>query len=171
MNDISFRVNSFRSATNEVAKILTDESGTQITSNDVFQALLDVLDLNDSTELLSTNWSADKITDILRGYDMDRLHPTNLETIELEYSIIPNDVPRLVTEEVIKQKGEKWVIHKNDADPFPLNPHAHNYESGHKLHLGSGALYIGRQIVGKLKKKNLKILRDKIRFSPLPELE
>ena len=43
----------------------------------------------------------------------------------------------------VKVKGECWIIHKNDRDPFPSNPHAHNYDSfaAYGLDLGTGRLY------------------------------
>src|SRR5207237_6227170 len=36
-------------------------------------------------------------------------------------------IPILLTEAQVKLQGEIWIVHKNDADPFPSNPHAHNY--------------------------------------------
>ncbi len=33
------------------------------------------------------------------------------------------------------------MVHKNDADPLPSSPHAHNYEQCLKMHLGTGDLY------------------------------
>ncbi|MBN8457276.1 MAG: hypothetical protein J0M04_05485 [Verrucomicrobia bacterium] len=93
-----------------------------------------------------------------------------LETVALDSSILPEGIERLITEETVKHKGEQWVIHANDADPFPSNPHAHNYDSGLKLDLGTGALYRKRTHVDSVRCKDLKLLRDKIRTRPLPDL-
>ena len=93
-----------------------------------------------------------------------------LETVVLDSSILPEGIERLITEETIKHKGEQWVIHANDADPFPSDPHAHNYESGLKLHLGTGGLYKKKALVDSVRCKDLKLLRDKIKTRPLPEL-
>lgn len=72
-----------------------------------------------------------------------------LAEIELEVSPIPDGVYRHLDEVTIKRDGCIWRIHKNDADPFPSNPHAHNVESGLKLDLSTGALYFGRKPSGK----------------------
>lgn len=71
----------------------------------------------------------------------------------------------------VRNAGEQWFIHQNDADPFPSSPHAHNYPQKLKLHLGNGDLYRGRSIVGNVGKKALKRIRDEISHVPLPPLE
>src|SRR5260370_13521319 len=47
--------------------------------------------------------------------------------VVLEKSIVPVGVPMSLTEAEVKLDGEKWTVHKYDADPFPSNPHAHCY--------------------------------------------
>jgi hypothetical protein len=67
---------------------------------------------------------------------------------------------RELREATIKCDGQIWRIHKNDADPFPSNPHAHNLETGLKLDLSTGALYLGSKPAGgTFKRKHLKTLR------------
>lgn len=64
-----------------------------------------------------------------------------------------------------------WRIHKNDTDPFPSIPHAHNIESGLKLHLGNGELYFGRRFTDKLiSKKDLFTIRAQVKNIELPQL-
>jgi hypothetical protein len=63
---------------------------------------------------------------------------------------------------IIKLKGEVWEVHKHDKDEFPSNPHAHNYEYGLKLHLGTGVLYKKKNMVGSIRKKDLLKLRNLI---------
>ncbi|WP_125564038.1 hypothetical protein [Pseudoalteromonas rubra] len=94
-----------------------------------------------------------------------------LEAVYLENSAIPVSVERALLEEQVKFKGERWVIHKNDADPFPSSPHAHNYESMLKLHLGNGDLYRRTTKVGTMKKKDFKSLRNSFKKVKMPELE
>ncbi len=67
--------------------------------------------------------------------------PERLAEIELEDDVLPEGVPVFLIEKDVKVKGKTWRIHKNDADPFPSNPHAHNYDARVKLHLGTGDLY------------------------------
>jgi len=59
----------------------------------------------------------------------------------LTESLLPEEFPRLLTEQTIRVKGEVWRIHKADPDLFPSNPHAHNCESGVVLHLGTGEMF------------------------------
>jgi len=83
-----------------------------------------------------------------------------LAEIEFERSPIPDGTFRRQDEVTIKRDGLVWRIHKNDADPFPSNPHAHNLESGLKLDLSSGALYWGKRYAGKnISKKDLEFIR------------
>ncbi|MDQ7057154.1 MAG: hypothetical protein Q9N62_01270 [Ghiorsea sp.] len=97
--------------------------------------------------------------------------PVILETIELEETIIPDHVIRDVNEEQVKFRGEKWVVHKNDSDPFPSNPHAHNYEAGLKLHLGNGELYSGTQLTGKITRKKFIMIRSLFKRVKLPKYD
>ncbi len=41
----------------------------------------------------------------------------------------------------VKLGGDIWVCHRYDPDPFPSKPHAHNQQTGEKLHLGTGDTY------------------------------
>lgn len=60
--------------------------------------------------------------------------------------------------------GGVWVCHRYDTDPYPGRPHAHNMETGEKLHLGSGEIFRpGSRIAkGKLAEKHLHVIRDTI---------
>ena len=63
---------------------------------------------------------------------------------------------------VVKAGGSPWVIHLYDPDPFPSRPHAHNKETGAKLHLGTGDLYDrhNRGPIGKVPGKDLEAIRS-----------
>jgi hypothetical protein len=62
----------------------------------------------------------------------------------------------------VKSKGLVWDIHNNDKDPYPSNPHAHEYSLNVKLHLGTGEFYRKKTIIGKLSKNEFIRLRQKI---------
>ena len=80
--------------------------------------------------------------------------------IAFEHSPIPDKYPRLLLEVTIKREGCAWRIHKNDSDPFPSNPHAHNVETGLKLDLSNEKLYLGTKDTGEnISKKNLDFIR------------
>jgi hypothetical protein len=102
--------------------------------------------------------------------DEYKLTPKYIAIAEMDESIIPNDVERAILEQYVKHKGEIWVIHRNDADPHPSDPHAHNYEACLKLHLGNGDLYKKTTVVGNVGKKALLALREKISNIELPPL-
>ena len=94
--------------------------------------------------------------------------PKVLATIELSESIIPDGVVRAIYDQQVKHNGEIWMVHKNDADPHPPIPHAHNYDANLKLHLGNGDLYDKKKIVGNVGKKSLIAIREKIVGIDLP---
>lgn len=97
--------------------------------------------------------------------------PEVVDSVEFDEGVLSGDIPEVAFDELIKSKGERWFIHKHDADPFPSNPHAHNYQKGLKLHLGNGTLYSGTKLVGRLNKKSFMALREKVKYVDLPDLE
>ena len=82
--------------------------------------------------------------------------------IDLGYSPIPSGCRRLLNEVTIKKDGKIWRIHKNDPDPFPSKPHAHNVESGLKMDLSNGDLYFMGALQQRVNKKHLLDLRSMI---------
>lgn len=86
-----------------------------------------------------------------------------LQEIELNELLIPSDLLSRVDEQTLKSSGEIWRIHKYDADPFPSNPHAHNVQTGLKLHLGTGELFKKTVYKGRLSCKSLRRIRELVR--------
>ena len=94
-----------------------------------------------------------------------------IKEIELDHSPIPDGTIRNLLEVQIKRDGEIWRIYKNDDDPFPSNPHAHNIESGLKLDLSTGKLFLGKDDTGKkVSKKDLFYIREQLKDIALPTL-
>jgi hypothetical protein len=94
--------------------------------------------------------------------------------IELSYSPIPQGCKRRFDEVTVKGDGQIWRIHKSDPDPFPSDPHAHNVESGLKLNLSNGDLFLRSQYAGRsVSKKALLEIRQKAEGKgvQLPALE
>lgn len=119
-------------------------------------------------EAASIAWNEGNLVEALRGCKSIEELPEVIAIVELDESIVPPGAEYGLYEELVKHKGEQWFIHKHDADPFPSNPHAHNYEKGLKLHLGNGRLYFGTKQVGSLSKKVLLSLREKVKQVELP---
>jgi hypothetical protein len=123
-----------------------------------------------STRVIEHEMTAEQMLKILADYKFN--FPELIATIEFHDTILPDNVPRRMDEQEIKHKGEIWVIHKNDADPWPSNPHAHNMEQGYKLHLGNGDLYDykNQPLKKKISKKYLLAIREKAGKIALPAL-
>lgn len=122
-------------------------------------------------EVAAETWNVETLTTVLGQCSSILQLPEVLAVAEFEESIIPEGTERALFEEKMKHKGEIWLIHKYDADPFPSNPHGHNHESNLKLHLGTGDLYMGKKVVGSLSRKNLEALREKVKHVVLPPIE
>jgi hypothetical protein len=161
-------------AASEGARIVLSRlQGTELLAFDIQRALCAKLkiDVANLDALLDQHLTEEGIIEHLREFDFRQSHPEVLAEFELEDGILPDDIVRLLTEKTIKVKGEIWRVHKNDADPFPSVPHAHNYEAGIRLHLGNGELFNwDRQRVGNIGEKKLKAVREKLNGIPLPPL-
>lgn len=145
---------------------------TQLKYVDIQDALMEVLGTESPGDLLTRHFTPNGIVSLLAKYDFRRLRPELIEDIRVEHSIVPQGTQQRLPEVTVRSKGEIWRVHKNDADPWPSNPHAHNLETGLKLHLGTGELFLKRRSIGKrIRKKDLKAIRSKIRNCKLPPLE
>lgn len=131
-----------------------------VTVRDVERALVDVLQLDEIFDLLHQDVDSEMIETLLRHYDFTS-RPERLCEVELSESILPTHYPIALREAKVKLKGEIWVAYKYDRDPFPSNPHAHNYDRKLKMHLGTGDLYAGKDRVPceRIKKADLLTLR------------
>jgi hypothetical protein len=137
----------------------------------VENALVEVLALDDSTDLLDLDLKRDEILLTVEDYDFLKLFPVLLAEVVFEKSIIPPSAPQRLEEQRVRHHGQIWQINLNDADPFPSNPHAHNLESGYKMDLSTGRLFLGRRDVGeKVSRKELLAIRKKARHPSLPPL-
>lgn len=135
-------------ALQESALALSGTFHDSILVAEVEAGLVEVLCLDEITDILYRDIDGGEIFHLLADYNFARLRPLKLDEILLQESMIPPDIPLFFVEEAeVKLKGEKWIVHKNDADPFPSNPHAHNYQQRLKMHLGNGDLYQGKQRV------------------------
>lgn len=150
---------------------LSQFKSVDIESMDLQLALCEKLGIEsmEPVDLLDKELSNDQMIELLREYNFTK--PEIIAKIELEDSILPEGTPKLLTEQTVKVKSEVWMIHKNDADPFPSTPHAHNYESGVSLHLGTGEFFNKRQSKGFLDCKKLIRIRDSIKGHELQVLD
>lgn len=171
MDDLERKLISYIKEMNIAKGTLSQLKSVEIESMDLQLALCAKLGIEsmEPVDLLDKELSSDQIIDLLRDYSFTK--PEIIAQIELEDSILPKGTPKLLTEQTIKVKGEIWVIHKSDVDPFPSTPHAHNYASGISLHLGTGEFFKNRTSKGFLDCKKLIRVRDSIKGHELPALD
>lgn len=167
--DPSGHINRFLAASVEAARFISASKGREVSVEEVREALVSVFHVESQTDLLPLDLDVKKMVDGLRTFQFDWLRP--IATVVLEESILPVGAPQRLDERQIKHSNQVWRIHKNDADPFPSNPHAHNVETGYKLHLGNGNLYRKREVVGTIDSKDLMAIRKKLSGLALPPLE
>ena len=143
-----------------VAARLTEERKIEIDSEKVGLAIAEI---HGYTQNLQIFWyvleNGLNIYNELRDFSFGQI----LGEIELvgDDCVYPKGIPAELYEKQIKVKGQKWELHKNDADPFPSNPHAHNYETGLKLDLSNGGLYKKKKLVDSVNGKTLVLIREK----------
>jgi hypothetical protein len=172
VDDISKKINAYVVASAKAKGALEKEHGVSLESLDIQTALQHVLHpaSDNPAYLLDYDLTSERIIELLKDYDFRSHKPELLATIELEEPLIPDGMPRLLTEQTIKAGGEVWRIHKNDADPFPSVPHAHNLDTGAVMHLGTGDLYDkNRKVVKNIGCKALLDIRGKLAKFALPE--
>jgi hypothetical protein len=140
------------------AKGYVDLDGEQIWAVLAYQ--FEVYDI--PTEIIHLELSSDQIVNSV--IDFYAQTGKSLGDISVKRTILPEEFFVDALEKAdIKINGEIWRVHKNDADPFPSAPHAHNYRMKCKLHLGNGKLYRKADSIGKIDPKDLLVLRSEIK--------
>jgi hypothetical protein len=156
------RITNLNRALDVCSKAFTETCSETVTRRDIENGLIEVLHLDEIFDLLHRDIDSREILALLAEVDFRYLRPVKLCEVSLDASILPDGLPLHLMEVEVKLKGEKWTVHKYDADPFPSNPHAHNYERSLKLHLGNGDIYLRRERkpCDQMERKNLVKLRD-----------
>jgi hypothetical protein len=74
---------------------------------------------------------------------------------------VPGSIRRVYTA-LTRVAGTEWEILKNDKNPFPSNPCAHNEVEDITMDLSAGGLYHDGEFVARLRKKDLVNFRSRI---------
>lgn len=87
------------------------------------------------------------------------------------YSIYGTYISRWFYTSKIEINNNKWVIHKNDVDPFPSVPHMHSKDLPLKLNIYNGEIFDvnTKKIVDIVREKDLKKLWADTKFVRLVE--
>jgi len=146
----------------QVVNLIHEKYGLEVSPEKIWQILIDHFDcFNNPADIIFKELDSHAILNIIASNYLSYLKP--LFSISINYTVIPEDsITDNIIKGVVKFRGESWEVHKGDPDIFPSNPHAHNYESGLKLHLGTGDLFKKRRFVNKIKKKDLLMIRTLI---------
>jgi hypothetical protein len=171
MDDSEECLIAYISASSSACPVLSQIHGLDLDASDIQAALVDLLEIQENPpfRLLDLGLTDTQIVEKLRYYDFKQLKPGILAEFTECEPLIPLGIPRLLTEQTVKVKGEIWRVHKNDADGFPSIPHAHNYDTGVVLDLGNGTMYDrNRNQIGTLSCKKLLLIRGKLTGIDLP---
>lgn len=172
MNDIEQRLIAYNKASNTARSVLSKLHSLELTNNDIQAALTEVYGFSGNLSfdsILNQGLTASKIIEALKHFNFNKFYPEVLAEFIVEESLLPETMLQLLTEQTVKIKGEVWKVHKYDADPFPSNPHAHNYDSGTVLHLGNGDLFdMQRNFIRNIGCKKLLNVRSKLSNIILP---
>lgn len=163
-------VQRFSNDTYEWAQKLSHEFNIRLSCEDLLFAMV-IENKRDLVDIASEHWTYNQCKEWFEKSALIKTTPKIAGAVYIENTIIPEGTYRTFLEEQVKFKGEKWIIHKNDADPFPSSPHAHNYEARLKLHMGNGDLYHGTDKVGTVKRKDFINLRNSFKNIAMPPLE
>lgn len=145
MDDVGKRLCAYIEMLRRVVPQLPEQDFGNVES-----ALCEVLGLEDHRELLDRDLADDEVLRLLCSFDFRKFHPQLLAEIEMDEPEIPEGVRLfcLLREADFRISGRLWRIYRNDADPFPSNPHAHWVKEAWKLDLANGDAYLGRKFVG-----------------------
>ena len=169
VDDLDERLNQWISAFNGARVHFAGVCEVPIDKIDIQGATVSKLGIDDPVALLDRHWTPTDLIELLD--DVDFAAWADFEDVLLRDTILPVGTPRRLDEETIKQNGEQWRIHAYDPDPFPHLPHAHNLSTGFKLDLRNGNLYRKRNLVGRVSRKELIELRDRVKRIILPVLD
>jgi hypothetical protein len=158
---------------NEAANLLKANGFHKLESDYIWQILIYELEHHDiPSAVLLHDLSSQEIASIIENYISENGSP--VDTITIEQPIATNYSEEQLIKAYVKSSGEVWVIHRNDKDTFPSQPHAHNYDKQLKLHLGTGGLFRKKVIMGSINNKELITIRSlieaKIKDINLPDL-
>jgi hypothetical protein len=169
--DIVKLLDALLSEAKEAASVLLVSQHISMRMIDILVELTDNNENNELIVLAMAQPTASELVALLLQKGIDQKYPRYAEVIRISEDLIPDSLTRLLFEKRIKQNGQIWVIHLYDPDDILSCPHAHNLETGLKLHLGNGGLYSKKKLVGKIGRKKLIKLRNMIKDIDLPPLE
>ena len=105
-----------------IASRLSENIGKEITSEEVGKAISEIYGFTDNTEVYSKLYEEGLgLFEIIKDHHFS----VKIGVVELidDDRILTTDDDQELLEALVKNNNQQWVIHKNDKDPFPSNPH------------------------------------------------
>jgi hypothetical protein len=150
--------------------VLKDRYGVDADLDEIQIALTEKFQIQKEHDLIHKRLCAESIAHCVHDFDFAALRPNVLESYSFERDMLPEGLPTLLEEEVLKHQGLVFEIHQNDADPFPYRIHGHLKGTAQKIDFRNGNIYKKHELVGRMRHKDLVKLRNKAR-TVLPPLE
>ncbi|MEO6685322.1 MAG: hypothetical protein ABIN24_05130 [Dyadobacter sp.] len=147
-------IEDFYQFKDKLSKELTQFHGRSVSDGDVMTALFLLYADHEDMEWIGDVW------DIDISFEQSLAALSNFDFAMLTQQQIAVAVEGIPAEFVMNKKvrfkvnGSIWIIHKNDADPFPSNPHAHHAELNQKLDLSNGNCYDKKRLIFKIPRRS-----------------
>ncbi len=126
---------------------------------DVLNALMAVLGEANPENICKMDLPAQELIRKLEDYPFDA--PVILGEVTDPAIEVPGSIRRIYTA-LTRVAGTEWEILRNDKNPFPSNPCAHNEVEDITMDLSAGGLFHDGAFVSRLRKKDLVNFRAKI---------
>ncbi len=142
-----------------VEKRLQAEKRLAVGYVEILTALMETLAERNPETICAKDLTEAELFGLLEGFPFRA--PVILGEIEDAAIEVPGGIRRIYAA-LNNGAGSEWEIHRNDSDPFPSNPYAHNEVEDIAMDLATGGLYHDRQFVHRLRRAQLIRFRDKI---------
>jgi hypothetical protein len=143
----------------EVEEWFHAEKSLHVEYVDVLTALMQVLKEPNPEIICRMDLSVEELVRHLEGYAFEA--PRILGCIDDPSIEVPGSIRRVYSA-LGKAKGTEWEILRNDRNPFPSNPCAHNEVEDITMDLSGGGLFHDGEFVHRLRRKDLVNFRARI---------
>jgi hypothetical protein len=152
-------MNRFNERIAEVEKYFQSEKNLAVGYIEVLTALMEVLKEPNPENICKRDLSEADLIRALDGYVFDA--PMIIGEVSDPTIEIPGSISRIYSA-INKVDRSVWEILRNDKDPHPSNPHAHNEIEDITMDLSNGKLYHDGEYVSQLRKKDVVNFRNRI---------
>ncbi len=157
LSEMEMKIFNLRIA--EVEEHYHSEKHLHVEYIDVLSALMQVLKEPNPETICKMELSSQELILRLEGYPFEA--PIILGHVSDPDIEVPGSIRRVYAA-LAKVAGTEWEILRNDKQPFPSNPCAHNEVEDITMDLSGGGLFHDGEFVHRLRKKDLVNFRARI---------